>query len=83
MPDQGENYRLIGPIRRREESNLARPETSEFLELVQQQWRSKLSELMEQGKCNFVPEKSYRLNDSGEIEEHEACYHVCVNPNAN
>jgi len=165
VPDQGRHYRLIGPIRRREEPNLARPETIDFLRLVQEQWQSKLKEqglpieniwfaitslyrnqefqnyltethprapeglsahqagvaidfdaggywqgetiqpvnqshphfdprylqILEQTleklakarKCNFVPEKGYRLNDENKIEEYTACYHVCLNPNAN
>jgi hypothetical protein len=37
-------------------------------------------ELEKEGACHVIVEKGYRLRDSGEIEEYEACFHVVASP---
>ncbi len=167
VPNQGENYRLIGLISNGQEPNLARPEVVQLLNLIQSRWQTTtrkaqldtsdiflsvtslyrdqdlqtklqqqtslatteasshqagaaidfdpngyyqgtelrpinhkskdfnpalnqalkqvLRELKKEGVCNFVIEKNFRTSTdtvTNQIEEYEACYHVCVRPEA-
>lgn len=40
-----------------------------------------LLKLQEENLCHVIIEYGFRINDDGEIEKYEACYHVATSPN--